>query len=117
MESLFEKTGHKIKVMAVVLFVLEVVICIISAIILLVSNALGYAALVFFCGPLVAWMSSIITYGFGIVVEKISSIEITLQTPDKSLSQEERIKKAQDLLDNNQITAEEYKKAIDRINN
>ncbi len=98
------------------MFVLEVIACIISAIVLFVGEAAGYALLVLFLGPVAAWASSIMTYGFGVLVEKICSIEKALKAPEQSPEKEERIKNVQELFYKNQITAAEYQKLLERIN-
>lgn len=113
---MFNNIGSKIKSVAKVFFIFEVIACIIAAIVLFVGEASGYGLLILICGPIVAWISSLTTYGFGVLVEKICSIEQALKAPEQSPEKEERIKKVQELFYKNQITAEEYRKALERIN-
>lgn len=93
-KQLFDNAGKKIKILAIVLFGLTAISCIVLAFVFGWSNARGVASVVdsvygggkstitefhaeiFFPlligGPLLAWISSLFIYGFGEIIEKLS---------------------------------------------
>lgn len=71
-----KEIGKKIKKMAIVIFVLEAILFFIGAIILMaINNDLFLVGiLMMIIGPLLAWVSSFILYGFGELIDKTSEI-------------------------------------------
>lgn len=139
MKVLFEKTGHKIKVISEVVFVLDVIACIIFTIIL--HDEMYYAALIFFCGPLVAWIINLIIYGFGEIIENSSIIakscnespssfpnaRSNMNMPQNSrpvnnnqnfvqIPNDIRLQNLENLHAKKLITEKEYKRKVDSIN-
>ena len=62
---MFEDIGEKIKIVAVISFLLGVLASIIGAIVLFTQELVGIGFLVLICGPIVSWLSCIAFYGFG----------------------------------------------------
>lgn len=80
---MFDEVGKKIKLMVKVFFWLESTASIIVGIVMIViaaneksygrvSTIMGLGCLVI--GPLIAWLSSLILYGFGELVDKVTYI-------------------------------------------
>ena len=75
---MYNDIGKKIKTFAKVQFVIEAIAAIIVAIILWVdgpraSEVIGW--IVFFVGPVFAWISSWVLYGFGELIDKTCDIK------------------------------------------
>ena len=78
LDRLYEDIGTKIKGWAKVIFVVEALGAIISGIVLMCDEAFLAGLLTALLGPVVAWVSSWILYGFGELVEKtVSNAENT----------------------------------------
>ena len=77
MDGLFENAGKKIKDLAIIMFVVEVIGAIISG--LALTETSGSLALVLlFVGPLFAWVSALFVYGFGDLIDKAGSVDENL---------------------------------------
>ena len=78
MKKLYGNIGKKLKTIAVVATVILSVACVICGIVLL-ANSDGYywfyAVPMIFVGPIIFWLSSLVLYAFGEVVEKLVQIE------------------------------------------
>ena len=79
MDFLYQNIGEKIKSMAKAMFFVEAVASIILGLIIIgeevfVWNA-TFGVITLIAGPIIAWVSSLITYGFGELVEKVVSID------------------------------------------
>ena len=70
LDSLYEDIGTKIKGWAKVIFVVEALGAIITGIVLMCDEAFFPGLLTALLGPVVAWVSSWILYGFGELIEK-----------------------------------------------
>ena len=74
---MYENIGSKIKGLATTIFVIEALASVVVGIVLLATDE----ALVLFGlmsligGPIVAWVSSFLLYGFGELIDKASEIE------------------------------------------
>ena len=62
---MFENIGEKIKMVAVISFLLGALASIIAAIVLFVLKLVGIGFLVLIGGPIASWLSCIALYGFG----------------------------------------------------
>jgi hypothetical protein len=62
---MFEDIGEKIKIVAVISFLLGVLASIIAAIVLFTQELVGIGFLVLICGSIASWLSCIAFYGFG----------------------------------------------------
>jgi hypothetical protein len=133
----YENIGKKIKVLAQAIFILESIAAVITGIVLWIDIEEGWCATVLFGGPVVAWISSWLLYGFGELIDKVCDIERNtrgeatksnshVHTPTQSntpeqakpekatTTKEERIANIDRLLAQGLITEDEYKMAISR---
>jgi hypothetical protein len=133
----YENIGKKIKVLAQVIFILESIAAVITGIVLWIDIEEGWCAIVLFGGPVVAWISSWLLYGFGELIDKVCDIErntrgVTIKSnshvhtptqsntpeqakPEKAtMTKEERNANFDRLLAQGLITEDEYKMAISR---
>ena len=121
---MYDNIGRKIKDLAKAICLLEVFAAIIAGMIVIGNFAdardgtgmVGIGILIMVVGPLLAWISSWLLYGFGELIEKTSNIEIYLRPQSCKEPLEDRIKKLESLRSKGLITEEEYKEAISKIN-
>lgn len=68
---MYNNIGGKIKGLAKIIFIIEAIAAIITAIFLIATNEylVGVGLIVLFAGPLVAWISSWLLFGFGQLIE------------------------------------------------
>ena len=134
---MYENIGKKIKVLAQAIFILESIAAVITGIVLWIDIEEGWCAIVLFGGPVVAWISSWLLYGFGELIDKVCDIERNIRgvatksnshvhtptqsnTPEQAkpekatMTKEERIANLNRLLDQGLITKDEYQMAISR---
>ncbi|MBE6927360.1 MAG: hypothetical protein E7467_02535 [Ruminococcaceae bacterium] len=79
---MFGNIGQKIKALAYVMFILEAVGAIFGGIVLLSEEVTTIGLLVLFLGPVVAYLSAWMLYGFGEIIVKLKQIEEnTRKTP------------------------------------
>jgi len=124
MESLYQNIGEKIKSMAKAVFVLGTLASIIMGIIIIGEEVFEYDAafgvIMLIVGPIIAWVSSWITYGFGELIEKASSIDRKMNSNGNAKSEtqtkidNERIVKLERLRSQGLITEEEYQTALSK---
>ena len=119
---MFTNIGEKIKGLAKVACVIEAVALVITGMVFIVSGD-AEKPLIGFCimtvGPILAWVSSWLLYGFGELIEKTCEIaRNTCREEGKSEAQpkvvDERIEKIERLRSQGLITEEEYKRAISK---
>ena len=72
---MYDNIGGKIKGLAKATFIVEAIAAIIVGIVLLVETDEWWCALILFCGPIVAWVSSWLLYGFGEIIDELCDIE------------------------------------------
>ena len=70
---MYDNIGGKIKGLAKGTFIVETLAAVITGIILWADWDELWGPLVLFCGPIVAWVSSWLLYGFGELIEDTSS--------------------------------------------
>ena len=116
---MFDNIGNKIKTLALVTSILTIIACVFVAIYMAIEEQYWYAAGFAILGPLSAWISSFVLYGFGQLIEnsdKIannteeilremadnspvkSTVEITEQVETKPVVKEATIEALDDLL-------------------
>lgn len=116
---MYKEIGKKIKKLAIVIFVLEAIVFFIGGIFLMaINNDLFLVGiLMMIIGPLLAWVSSFILYGFGELIDKTSEIanntskaraNVVLENSSKQSSNEE-LKK---LLEKGLISEDEYRQKV-----
>ena len=86
MERLYANIGKKLKSWAVSIFIVEAIGAIITGITMLV-NDLGWGWLVLLVGPVAAWLSTLVLYAFGELVDKTCDNETNTQNIEKLLQQ------------------------------
>jgi len=82
----YHHIGSKIKTLAVATFIIELIVSIIGGIIMIASEEeeLVIAGLISMCvGSLLGWISSWLLYGYGEVIDKVSSIDQKLCAAQK----------------------------------
>ena len=83
---MYDNIGGKIKGLAKATFIVEAIAAIIVGISLWVETEEWWCALILFCGPIVAWVSSWLLYGFGEIIDKLSIAEeenaVIIECPD-----------------------------------
>ncbi len=132
---MFNNIGKKNKLIAQIIFPLDVLFSIIFAIICFANIGLdaifilyGFLSLIF--GPIVAWIFAIIVYSFGTIVDNVQAIKDAQSketTEDPSLWQllknffkknskdnSKETEKLTEQLTSGKITFEEYNKAVDK---
>lgn len=114
---MYDNIGRKIMNLAKTLCIIEAVVAVIIGIALAASDSVGIGLLVTLFGPIVAWISSFLMYGFGELVEKVSEIaRNTYGSNGKSEAQSrayyERLRKIEKLRTQGLITEEEYQQLI-----
>ena len=88
---MYDNIGEKIKRLAKVCWIIEAICCVIIGIFLM-ANEIGGDSWLFFgpaCiigGPLAAWVSSWLLYGFGEMIDKLCAIERNTGVPAKSIA-------------------------------
>ena len=118
----YDDIGEKIKGLAKWTFIIEAIAAVITGIVFLFMDEdfilAGLAIIV--CGPLVAWVSSWLLYGFGEIIDKLTQIEKNTRSGAKAEKEDsslrERKKKLSDLRDRGVITEEEYQQKIAQMN-
>ncbi len=116
---MFENVGGKLKVLAQVIFYIELIVIIFIGILLLGNGieTLWIAVLVIVVGGLLAWISSWFLYGFGEIVDKVGKIEENTRnqtnTPQTIYKEEKTGRFA--YLDNQKSNMEELQEKQKRI--
>lgn len=72
---MYSKIGAKIKTLAVVCCIIESILAAIAGIVLSSYGNLGLGTLVLILGPTVAYLFSLLLYGFGELIDKVCNIE------------------------------------------
>ncbi len=118
---MYDNIGGKIKGLAKAIFIVEAIAAVITGIALMASDEdmIPIGLLVMVVGPLVAWISSWLLYGFGELIDKTCDIARNTHGGErKSEAQSkvdyERISKIERLRSQGLITEEEYQQAISK---
>lgn len=117
---MYDNIGRKIKGLAKAVFIVEAIAAVITGIVLMASylNPI-IGLLVMVVGPLVAWVSSWLLYGFGELIDKTCDIaRSTHGSERKSEAQSkvdyERVGKIERLRSQGLINEEEYQQTISK---
>jgi hypothetical protein len=118
---MYDNIGGKIKGLAKAVFIVEAIAAVITGIALMASDEdmIPIGLLVMVVGPLVAWASSWLLYGFGELIDKTCDIARNTHGGErKSEAQSkvdyERVSKIEKLRSQGLITEEEYQQAISK---
>lgn len=118
---MYDDIGEKIKNLAKATFFVEAIASIITGILFIFSDAdwffIGIITIIF--GPLVAWVSSWLLYGFGELIDKTCEIERNTRGGERKSEAQtkidyERINKIEKLRSQGLISEEEYQQAISK---
>ena len=119
---MFSNIGGKIKGLVVIIFIIEVIICIIAGCVMISTGDDGFAFLgliVMILGTLIAWISSWVLYGYGEIIVKLTEIERNTRggaayTAPQTSDDPDRINRLKSLYTQGLISAEEYQKALSK---
>jgi len=118
---MYDNIGGKIKGLAKASFIVAAIAEVITGIALMATDEdlIGYGLLVMFVGPIVAWVSSWLLYGFGELIDKASDIERNTRGGERKSEAQakvdsERVNKIEKLRSQGLITEEEYQQAISK---
>ena len=125
---MFNDIGKKIKKLAQILCWVGIVVSVIAALMMFVAAGDTYSyskeesyktlgLIWLFVGPLSSWISSLFTYGFGEIIDKLTRIEINTRSGDRisevqNEAETKRINELEKLRSQGLITEEEYQKAV-----
>ena len=117
---MYSNIGKKIKVLAIVVFLLTAIPSFFAGVVITLEDPIGLVLAL--GGPLVAWISSWFTYGFGEIIDTLAYIEYnTRDNSAKSIFQQNvdnsKIANLEKLRAEGLITEEEYQRVADRIAN
>lgn len=119
---MYDNIGRKIKNLAEAIFIIATILAVIMGIALtfLLEDIFYVGLIVLVVGPIVAWISSWLLYGFGELVDKVCDIERnTRGEKGKSEAQlkvdYEKIREIEKLRSQGLITEEEYQQAIQKV--
>lgn len=80
---MYDNIGEKIKGLAKVMFIVEAIAAVIGGLVLLVDKFLAIGLLTLFLGPVVAWVSSWLLYGFGELIDNACIIAANTRASKK----------------------------------
>ena len=83
---MYDNIGEKIKGLAKVMFIVEAIAAVIGGIVLLGYEFLAIGWLTLFLGPVVAWISSWLLYGFGELIDNVCTIAANTKTSKNASS-------------------------------
>ena len=117
---MYDEIGKKIKRLAIATFIVEAIAAIITGIVLIMEYVdLLIVLLVFILGPVVAWVSSWLLYGFGEIIDRLCAIDRNTRDEVKSNAQtkyeDEKISRLERLRKKNLISEDEYRKECKKI--
>ena len=118
---MYDNIGKKIKGLATVIFILEALAALISGIAFMAidDDMIWLGVLIIIIGPVFAWISSWLLYGFGELIDKTADIArntsgVGMEFEMQTRTNNERIEKIKRLRAQGLITEEEYQQAISR---
>ena len=118
---MYDNIGGKIKGLAKASFIVATIAEVITGIALMAADEdlILYGLLVMVVGPIVAWVSSWLLYGFGELINKASDIERNTRGGERKSEAQakvdsERVNKIEKLRSQGLITEEEYQQAISK---
>ena len=116
---MYDNIGRKIKIFAKASFAVEAIGAFITGIVLMAidEDLIAWGIILMLLGPVVAWVSSWILYGYGEIIEKTCEIERNTRGGERKSEAQakvdaERISKIERLRSQGLITEEEYQQAM-----
>ena len=74
--GLFEDIGEKLMKCAIIIFAINILACIIGAVVLWINGFILWGFVTLFIGPFFAWLESALLYGFGQLIDNSEIIRI-----------------------------------------
>ena len=118
---MYNNIGGKIKILALVMAIIQAAGSVIAGIALMADDddLIPVGLLLWIVGPLFAWVSSWLLYGFGELIAKVTAIELNTRGGERKSEAQakvdsERINKIEKLRSQGLITEEEYQQAISK---
>ncbi len=113
---MYENIGKKIKGLSKTIAIIEAILAagIGTGIMFADDDTIGAGVLVVVIGCLAAWVSSWMLYGFGEIIDKLSSIEQHTRTEAQNNVNLKRQSEIERLYSQGMITEEEYKNAVSK---
>lgn len=116
----YERIGEKIKGLSKVVFISVAIVIAVLGISLIVFGADGHSTalvliglLIAICGPIIAWISSWLLYGFGELIDKVCDIELNTRIAENKLKvQKESTKDSHEKSNKNTPSKENKKRFI-----
>ena len=105
---MYDNIGSKIKKLAIILTIAESIVFFIAGVVMLVGEMGGLALLFMFAGPLFAWASSFLLYGFGELIDKVCDIERNTRNLENVKEVENNEQKAEVTVDKKHIDPNKY---------
>lgn len=118
---MYDNISGKIKGLAKASFIVGAIAAVITGIVIMASDEdmIPVGLLVMVVGPLVAWVSSWLIYGFGELIDKVCAIARNTYCGERKSETQpktdyERISRIENLRSQGLITEEEYQQAISK---
>lgn len=118
---MYDNISGKIKGLAKASFIVGAIAAVITGIVIMASDEdmIPVGLLVMVVGPLVAWVSSWLIYGFGELIDKACAIAQNTYCGERKFETQsktdyERISRIENLRSQGLITEEEYQQAISK---
>lgn len=113
---MFDNIGSKIKTVAQVGCIIGIIVSVISGIVC-IATAGGVGILVLIGCPLLCWIGSFVSYGFGELIERVTNIDCALNGKPQQMStaNQEKLKTLQHWREQGLITEEEYQERIKQL--
>lgn len=126
---MYDNIGKKIKGLAKWTAIVEMISCFIAGIVMIIEDddLILIALPIILFGPIIAWVSSWLIYGFGELIDKTCDIENHTRNIERntrgnrapmsnvqSTIEDERLKKLEQLRRDGLITEEEYRNALSK---
>lgn len=118
---MYDNIGGKIKGLAKATFIVETIASVITGIFFMASDEdmIPIGLLIIVLGPIIAWVSSWLLYGFGELIDKTCDIArnthiVGKKSEAQSRIDNDRISKIEKLRAKGLITEEEYRQAISK---
>ena len=85
---MFDNSGGKIKIVAVIFAILGILTCVICGLVILAETFMGIVVII--VGSLSMFVSSLVLYAFGVIVESIEQINYNVSDISSSLRRQQR---------------------------
>ena len=87
---MFDNIGSKIKLLAKIIFLIELLVFLAIGLILIINNFFIAGWLCVIVGPIISWISSFFTYGFGKLISNTDIIAKGIVKQEKPASKNDK---------------------------